>query len=644
MGLKEKKQGNVDTINRKTIKTTTCSYDCGGRCLLKVHVKNGKISQISTENRNGLHLKACPRGLAQKNVMNAPSRLMQPMKRIGPRNDGEFEPISWNDALEWITGEIKRIIGQCGTESIWFERGSGSISTLHKTSKTTERFFGLLGKCTTTWGTASFEGALQSSLATFGSPFTGSTRDNLNHSNLIILWGWNPADTRFGPDTGPRLLQAKKDGARIIVVDPRKSASCQAFADEWIPVKPGTDTAMLIAMAYVILTERLHDAHYIETYTFGLERFNDYLTGKEDGVVKGPDWAGAICGVPAERIEKLARDYVRIKPAALMAGWAPGRTAYGEQFHRAASVLAAMTGNIGIDGGHASGGLDLVDLGRISSTIPVPGTIHHEIHVNDFYDAVISGKQKGYPSDCRLLYIAGSNLLNQYLNLNKGKQALMKPEFIVVQDLFLTPTAKFADVVLPVTHFFERVDIGLPYTGGSYSIFMDKIVDAPSGPKSDLQIFSELAQRLGIEDYNGKPDEAWLESFLEAEPGFPAFGTLKAEGVHRFQRERPKVAFRRQIEKPDRFPFPTPSGKIEIYSHRFAALDNPFIPPIPKYIASWEGPEAPLAQDYPIQLISPHSRARANSQFDNIEVIKEMADDDLWINQEDAGKRGIAPG
>lgn len=634
----------AEAKHKGDIRTTTCSYDCGGRCLLKVQVKNGKIFHISTENRKGLKIKACPKGLSQKDVVHASSRLMRPMKRTGPRGEGKFEPMSWNDALTRVAEEIQKVIKQSDTDSIYFRGASGSLSTLHKTSKTTERFFGLLGRCTTTWGTASFEGALQSSLATFGTTFTGSTRDNLKYSKLVILWGWNPVDTRFGPDTVPYLSKAKKAGARIIVVDPRISSSGQALAHDWIPIRPGTDTAMLIAMAHVIWTEGRHDADFIDTYTYGFEKFRDYLTGQDDGLAKGPEWAENICGVPAERIVNLARDYTRLKPAALMTGWAPGRTAYGEQFHRAASVLAAMTGNIGIEGGHASGGVDFVDLGQINSRIPVPKTAHHKIHITDFYDAIIHGKSKGYPSDCKLLYVVGSNFFNQYLNLNKGKQAIMKPTFIIVQDLFLTPTAKYADIVLPVTHFFERMDIGLPYMGGPYSIFMNKILEAPLGPKSDLQIFAELAERLGLENYNEKSDEAWLESFLEAEPDFPDLNTLRTEGVYRFKRERPKVAFRKQIQKPESFPFPTPSGKIEIFSQKFAEMNNPHIPPIPTYIASWEGPEDELARDYPIQLISPHSKARANSQFDNIEKIKALADDDLWMNREDAGIRGIENG
>ena len=187
------------------IVTTTCSYDCGGRCLLKVHMQDGKIAKISTGNCHGLDLKACPKGLFQKDVVHHPDRLTQPMKRVGERGDVVFKPIPWDEALQTIVEKIQEIRSQFGTESIYFVTNTGSLATLHNTPLVTRRFFALLGKCTTTWGDPSYEGALQSALATFGTPATGSTRDNLLSSKLIILWGWNPLVTRFGPDTIPFL-------------------------------------------------------------------------------------------------------------------------------------------------------------------------------------------------------------------------------------------------------------------------------------------------------------------------------------------------------------------------------------------------------------------------------------------------------
>ena len=635
---------NTQSDTHEHFRTTCCSYDCGGRCLLNVYTENNTIRQISTEKRHGLDLRACSRGLAQKAVVEDPKRLMQPLKRTGPRGSGEFVNISWDEALHTIATELQRVKGRYGAESVYYLASSGSLSTLHSTSNVTRRFFNLFGQCTTAWGSSSFEAAFQSSLATFGTIFTGNSRDNLLLSKLIILWGWNPVVSRFGPDTASSLSQAKKAGAKIIGVDPRHSQSSQALCDEWIPIKPGTDSAMLIAMAYTMISEDLYDKEFVANYTIGFEEFSEYVTGKTDHVPKTPNWAESMTGVPAETIARLARAYAAMKPAALMTGWAPGRTAFGEQFHRAASVLSAMTANIGKEGGYAGGGVGFVNLGMLKSPLPVPERHHSEIHITEIYDAILHGTSGKYPSDCKLLYIVGRNPLNQFLDLNKGKQAFQIPECIVVHDLFLTPTARFADIVLPVTHFFEREDIGQPFGGGPYCIYMNQILDAPSGPKSDLQIFTELASRSGIEHYNALSDTEWLDMILEAEPDMPDLDTLKKRQVHPFELERPWVAFREQIELPEEFSFPTPSGKIEIVSQMFAEREHPLIPAIPMYIAPWEGPQDTLTEEYPIQLVSPHSIARVNSQFDNIPQIKQLADDAIWLNTEDARQRGIQNG
>jgi len=624
--------------------TTTCSYDCGSRCLLKVHLRNGEITRISTKNQKGLHLKACPKGLAQSAVRSHADRLTQPMKQTGKRGKGTFKPISWDEALDTIAEKIQHAMAQSGTESLYFITNTGSMATLHNTPGVTQRFFSLLGECTTTWGDPSYEGALQSALATFGTDVTGSTRDNLLSSRLIILWGWNPLVTRFGPDTMPYLAQAKKQGARIVCVDPRQSQTCQALADDWMPIKPGTDTAMLLAMAHVMIVESRLDEQYIETHTHGFDQFSEYVLGEVDGIPKDPAWAENICGTPGKSIIDLARAYTEKKPAALVTGWAPGRTAYGEQFHRAASTLAAITGNTGIAGGHSAGGPDYVDIGFIEKALPFPETEHHKIHFTELYDTLLDPKPASSPSACRLLYIVGCNLLNQNLNLNKGKQALMKVDVVVTHELFLTPTARYADIVLPVSHFLEREDIGLPFIGGPYCIHMQKVIEPPHGVKSDLEIFSEIAQRMGLDNYTDCAEEEWLRTILDTAPDFPNLDTLRIDEVHHFNMTRPGIAFKDQIECPARHQFPTPSGKIEIYSHQFAEKKDSEVPPIPTYMASWEGPDDPLTGKYPIQLISPHSKTRANSQFDNIESIKKLEDDCLWINTTDASHRNINDG
>lgn len=621
---------------------TSCSYDCGARCILKVRVKDGRIVHIGTDDRPMPSLKACVRGLAQKEVVYAPDRLVQPLKRAGQRGEGRFEPVSWDEALTSVQEQLQRVRRDHGNSSIFLMGYSGSLSPIQGMGKAAQRFFSLFGGCSTWRGITSYEAGLFASLTTFGTAFTGTTKDNFLHSKLIILWGFDPVVTRFGPDLVYYLGEAKRAGARIICVDPRLNQTGKALGQQWIAVRPGTDTAMLIAMAHVMITENLYDKRFIEAHTHGFEKFEDYVLGKEDGEAKTPEWAQEITGVSSEVIRALARDYATIKPAAFFAGWAPGRSAFGEQYHRAASVLSAMSGNIGTVGGYAAGGVGRVPMGFLKQVLPVPGDLNPKIHISDIYKSLTEGKSGGYPCDIKLLYIVGCNLLNQFLNLNKGIEALRRPEFIVIHERFMTPTARFADLVLPVTTSMEGDDIGQPWSGSPYFTFLNKAIDPLPETKSDLQIFSELAQRLGIKGYNDKSDEEWLKSFVKATADLPDYESFKQKGFYQIEMKEPWVAFRAQVE--NHLPFQTPSGKIEIYSAKIAEMNDPLLPPIPKYIEPWEGKKDPLSGQYPLQLVSPHARTRVNSQLDNIPSLKALADDTAWLNRGDAEARGIVDG
>jgi len=635
---------------------TGCTYDCGGRCPLLVHVKNGVVTRI--EGGAATPYRACLRGRANRQELYSPDRLKYPMRRVGERGEGKFERISWDEALDTVASELKRVKEAYGNTAILFSVFGGSHGSLHGGGPVA-RLLNMFGGYIGAWGNVSSQSAIFGCFTTYGSMTTGKTRDVHLNSRLIILWGWNPVDTIFDSGTSFALLKAKEAGTRFVCVEPRFTNSAAVLADQWIPITPGTDTAMLIAMAYTIISEKLQDQKFLDTYTVGFERYREYVMGLEDGTPKTPEWAEAITGVTATTIENLAREYATNKPAALITGWGPGRTACGEQCHRAAMVLAAITGNIGIPGGNAPGWGGAFPMYRTMGALrwgrsvlrdtaqkhPIPG--YHEgtttaVHWYVLWDTIIGGRAAGYPIAPKLFYVAGGNPLNQLANTNRGVEALKKLEFIVVHEQRMTATAKFADVLLPINTFMEREDASGAWLGEPYYIYTNKCVDSLYEAKTDLEICAELAPRLGIEHYSDKTEEEWIRELLgDAVPDFDEF---KRKGVYTAELDEPHVAFKKEIEDPESNPFRTPSAKIEIYSSILDEMNHPEIPPIPKYL---EGPESrndPLAKKYPLHIIISHPRQRAHSHLEEVPWLREVEPHAVWINPIDAQARGINRG
>ncbi len=642
---------------------TTCASHCGGTCLLKVHVKDDIITRIETDDGEEPQLRACLKGRAYRQRIYDPHRLLYPLKRTGHRGEGKFERITWEEALNIISKELIRIRDAYGPSSILYLSSAGDINQIHNLQHI-HRLLCHAGGYTRLWGTRSFQGGISASLATYGTARTDNARDDLINSRLIILWGWNPAVTVGGTNTCWYLAQARESGAKVIVIDPRYTDTAAAFADRWIPIRPGTDSAVLIAMAYTIINERLYDEKFVEKYTFGFERFKDYVLGIEDGAPKTPAWAEKISSVPAREIEYLAREYANIKPAALMAGIAPGRTAYGEQYHRAAMTLSAITANVGKHGGHAAGrvwesalsfpykmqyGLSFKPVkGYEKETQKVElkkGTsIHtaslvHRIYASDF---ILKGIDGGYPADLRAAIFLNINYVNQDPDINKTVEALRKLEFILVFEQVMTATAKFADVVLPTAMFLERNDIdmgvGTPFYG-----FVNKVIEPLGECRSHYEIARDLSKYMGISDFGEEDEEGLIKKELIGTE-IENYEKFKEKVIYRIHQEEPYVAFKKQIQDPSNNPFPTPSGKIEIYSQVWASPNNEELPPIPKYIDSWEGINDPLIRKYPLQLITTHFRRRTHSQFEFVPWLRELEEHAVLINTVDAEKRGIENG
>ncbi|MBI2832447.1 MAG: molybdopterin-dependent oxidoreductase [Chloroflexi bacterium] len=646
---------------------TLCSSHCGGSCLLRVHVKDGVITRIETDDSNEPQLRGCMRGRAYRQRVYAPDRVLYPLKRIGERGEGKFQRISWDEALTTVASELKRVRDTYGPASIMLAAMGGDVTMLHR-AHLVDRLLSMAGGYTHTSGITSFGQGMFSSIATYGTLYASNDRADLLNSRLIILWGFDPAKSVNGTNTAWYLARAREKGTRIISVDQVFSDSAATLVSAsggWIPIKPATDTAMLLAMAYVIITEGLQDQAFLDKYTFGFDKYKDYLLGKEDGIPKTPQWAESITGVSAETIANLAREYATTKPAALLSGIAPGRTTCGEMHHRAASVLAAITGNVGIPGGDAAGrawesflgGLPYkisptrtgmptaknpVDEGFPLSKNHLPAYSGPWVPYSRVADALIKGKAGGYYADYKLLFMVNVNFLNAMPNINKVVEALKKPEFTMVMEQFMTPTVKFADIVLPVCTYMERND----FTAGAQTYFygfQNKAIEPLGESKSHLDICTALAEKLGISDYNDKTEDYWLRH-LAQKAEIPDYERFKKDCVYHIETDEPYVAFKEQIDDPEHHPFRTPSGKIEIYSQVMAEWNNPRLPPIPKWIDSIEIPGDPLSEKFPLQLITSHGKRRALGQFETLPWLKELVPQEVWLNPADARARGIKDG
>ena len=546
---------NVDPLEGGEWKPLPCGTGCCNNCLNYGYVKDGKVisqrtDDVYEDSFDRPQVRACVKGHALRYKMQGADRLNYPMKRKNWQPGGtdfhgelrgvdEWERITWDEALDYAAAEIQRIKETYGNKAFL------APSTVDERGGVLAGYpLYAYGGCVNCWGSSS-AGAWPLSANLMQGQYNLDNNDkySLLKSKLIVLWGYNPVWT--WPKVAYELQEAKKAGARIVMVDPWFNPSAQVLADEWIPCRPGTDAALLLAIAHYMIENNLQDQEFLDTYCVGFDKdhmpadaktdesFKDYVLGVYDGQPKSPAWASPICGIAQETIESFAHEFATIKPAAIRSSMAPARTENGLSFSRIFMAVGWMTGNKGHEGAEVAAGTYV--FGSYTSfgasglsiptnelcTLPLSGTVlwSGAYNPNQFYgpaladawEAVVSGTYnapgKGLQDlDIRCIYDIGYGApLNNLPNVNKGIEAFRKVEFVIASDIFFTTDCQYADIVLPAMSTWERpwgsvmrtANVSSDADGDQKSTGV-QVNEPGSERRTDMWIETEIGKRLGI--------------------------------------------------------------------------------------------------------------------------------------------------
>jgi anaerobic dimethyl sulfoxide reductase subunit A len=677
---------------------TSCNVNCGSRCPLLMTVKDGTITRVDTDNTGNDELgsqqvRACVRGRSIRQRIYSPDRVKYPMKRVGKRGDGQWQRISWDEAYQTIADKLKDVIAKYGNQAVYVNYGTGAIAGVmqyHYANKSmVTRLMNLLGGYLNFYGTYSTAQIGAATPYVYGTNVTGNSFDDTVNSKLVVMWGNNPHETRMsgGGETFVTQKAKKIAGTKVIVIDPRLTDTAVTIADDWVPIRPNTDAALVAGLAHVMISESLQDQAFLDTYCIGFDEdhmpagapanasYKSYVLGLGvDGVEKTPEWAAKITGVPATTIVRLAREIAQAKPCAIVQGWGPQRHGNGDPSARAVFLLASMTGNVGIKGGGTGareGSYSLPVASMPVGTNPVKASISFflwtdAIERGDQMTATADGVKGVEKLDAPIKFLwnlAGNAIINQHSQVNRTKEILSdeaKCEMIVCFETTMTPSAEWSDLVLPDVSNAERLDL---VNGGSagdmgYAIMNDKVIAPLWEAQTCYDMASGIADKLGIKDKftEGKSYEDWLNqawvATQKAIPGFPSMDELRKVGVWRQESPTgPVIALKAFRDDPVKNPLMTPSGKIELYSSALQKLQDTWtlpqgdvITPIPAYLATPDGLEDPLKAKYPVQCIGHHYKARTHSSYADVPWLREAHPQMIWINTADAKARGIASG
>lgn len=596
------------------------------------------------------------------------------------RGSEDFVELPWDEALDIAAAEVDRIRRTHGNEAIYGgSYGWASAGRFHHAQSQAHRFLNCIGGYTSSFASYSTGCAQAIMPHVLGPEFLdmlyaeqdGWQTIHDEAKTLVMFGGINAKNAQVSMggitehDTGSWLARIISKGTACFNIGPQRSDAPEGC--EWLPVRPGSDTALMLALAHVLEDEGLADHSFLASHTVGFDRFRSYLMGSTDGIAKTPEWAAPICGMAADAIATLARRMASTRTMITVA-WSLQRAEHGEQPYWMSVVLAAMLGQIGLPGrgigfGYgAIGGIGKSLIGLrgmtfaqgenpVKSFIPVARVGDMLRNPGGVYQ--FNGAERRYP-DIRLIYWAGGNPFHHHQDLNALHEAWQGPETVIVNEPWWTATAKRADIVFPTTTSYEREDIGRSNLD-DYLFHMPQLVPPVGDARDDYAIFAGLAERLGVGSAFTEERSAteWIEHLYTdyqtrtAEAGItvPDLDTLRLENWIRLpiQVEGPRdTLFSRFRADPDRSPLPTPSGRIEIFSETIDSFGYEDCPGHPVWLppSEWLGTATVKA---PLHLVSPQPGDKLHSQLEC--ALADMPGQrpvTLHIHRDDAEARGIA--
>jgi anaerobic selenocysteine-containing dehydrogenase len=601
-----------------------CPHDCPDTCGMLVTVEDGVATKIegdpSMPFTDGT---LCTKVAYYLERTYSPDRLLYPLKRIGKKGKGAFRRVSWDEALDEIAARLKALAAE-NPETILPCSYAGTMGMVQYSSMD-RRFFHKLGA-------SLLDRTLCSTAGKFGLKATlggsvGMDPERFDEAKLIILWGANPIVSNL--HLWSRVQEAKRRGAKVIAIDPYRSLSAEKCTQH-VALLPGTDGALALGMMHVLISEDLLDRDYIARYTLGFEALRARVADHP------PEWAAAETGLPAEAIERLARDYATTQPAAIRINYGLQRHANGGMAVRTIACLPALVGAWR----HPAGGILLSTSGSFRYNLPAlerPDLIRGRPRTINMVRLGEALTEADPP--VRALFVYNSNPAAVAPNQERVLAGLRRDDlFTVVHEQVMTDTCRYADVVLPATSILEQLDVHKAY-GHLYLQLSEPVIRPLGEAKPNTELFRLLARRMGFEEpcFSDSDDELVRQALTVGHPSMAevSYERLRRDGWVRVGLPRPFAPFADGG-------FRTPSGKCELYSER-AARDGH--DPLPRYDPPAEGPGAPLARRYPLQLVSAAAHHFLNSTFSHIEKHRRLeARPTIELHPSDAAARGIRDG